>query len=372
MALANMLLSMSAYMLIPLLSGWLMEIGFSPIQVGIVYGSFALGLYLLGGFCSWLVQRFRRNWVCMVSVLTVALSIFFFCSVGLAQRSMIGISLVIAQAMLVGAAYGLAQMVLASTLVIDKCESFQRTEANYADAWFSRFSLSLGPLIGVILLQLTDYKMAFCCAGSCAVLAFVLIKLVHFPFRAPEETVHLYSTDRFFLKKGLPVYVNLLLYTFAVGMLLSMNPSHLFYGMLMVGFFIALLAIRFVFINADIRSEVITGSVLLIASFLMMALRRDVTVNYVAPMLVGCGIGIISSRLLLFLLKLSRHCQRGTSQSTFMLSWETGLALGLATGFAVFPSRDDSMLMTALTITVIALIMYQFYTHDWFMKHKNR
>ena len=373
MAIANMLLSMSSYMLIPVLPGWLMGIEkFTPVQVGMLFASFGLGLYMLGGFCTWLVQRYRRNWVCMISVSAVALSIFFLYYINLKQGSLQGVSLMLVQALIFGAAYGLAQMVLASTLIIDKCDSFLRTEANYADAWFSRFALSLGPLVGILVLRLTDYNMAINCACGCAILSLVLIKLVHFPFRSPEETAHVFSSDRFFLLKGFPIYINLLLYSMSVGMLFSMSHSHLFYAMLMTGFLLALLGIRFVFINADMRSEVITGSVLLIAAFLMMALRRDVTVNYLAPMFVGCGIGIIGSRFLLFFIKLSRHCQRGTSQSTFMLAWETGLALGLGIGFSAFYPHNYRLLIVALVITVVALLMYHFYTHNWYMKHKNR
>jgi hypothetical protein len=55
--------------------------------------------------------------------------------------------------------FGLAQMVLASTLVIDTCESYQRTEANHSVSWFGRFALSLGPLTGVILLQQWDFSV---------------------------------------------------------------------------------------------------------------------------------------------------------------------------------------------------------------------
>jgi hypothetical protein len=45
-------------------------------------------------------------------------------------------------------------MVLASTLIIDVCESFQRTEANHSAGWFARFSLSLGPMLSLVLYPL--------------------------------------------------------------------------------------------------------------------------------------------------------------------------------------------------------------------------
>ena len=86
----------------------------------------------------------------------------------------------------------------------------------------------------------------------------------------------------------------------------------------------------------------------------------------------GLAVGIVSSRFLLFFVKLSRHCQRGTSQSTYFLGWESGLALGLGLGYGLFYDHRNLLFCTCLTITVMALVMYHFLTHQWFMKHKNR
>ena len=80
---------------------------------------------------------------------------------------------------------------------------------------------------------------------------------------------------------------------------------------------------------------------------------------------------IVGSRFLLFFIKLSRHCQRGTSQSTFLLGWESGIAWGVGLGIAVFQGDTTSALITALALAIVALIMYQF-THVWFTNNKNR
>jgi uncharacterized membrane protein YbjE (DUF340 family) len=86
----------------------------------------------------------------------------------------------------------------------------------------------------------------------------------------------------------------------------------------------------------------------------------------------GLGLGLVGGRFLLFFIKLSRHCQRGTSQSTFMLGWESGLAIGVGFGYYAFSGRVMEMLMVALLLDVTALLMYVFWTHRWFLGHKNR
>ena len=58
MAISSLLLTMSVYILIPIMPHWLMETQhFSPVEAGRSMGVFGLGLYVMGTFCSWLVQR---------------------------------------------------------------------------------------------------------------------------------------------------------------------------------------------------------------------------------------------------------------------------------------------------------------------------
>ena len=140
---------------------------------------------------------------------------------------------------------------------------------------------------------------------------------------------------------------------------------------MMVGFLLALLAQRFVFQDAELKSEVVTGLVLMGAALLMMLTRTQHIVVYAAPVFIGFGIGIIGSRFLLFFIKLSRHCQRGTSQSTFMLGWESGIAWGLGLGLALFKSNPQMILSTGMVLIMVSLVMYNF-THNWFVENKNR
>ena len=155
----------------------------------------------------------------------------------------------------------------------------------------------------------------------------------------------------------------------SVGMLLALTLSFRFYGLVMVGFLLALLAQRFVFREAELKSEIVTGLILLLAVQLMAYTRPLPVVWYVGPVLL---VGIICSRFLLFFIKLSRHCQRGTSQSTCFLGWESGLALGLGLGYALFSGDINGLLITSLIIAVVALLLYNYYVHKWFIQHKNR
>ena len=307
-----------------------------------------------------------------VSVSSVSVVAFSGCFSKYHPASFASFSVILLQRLALGATFGIAQMILSSTLIIDTCESFQRTEANHAASWFSRFALSLGPLAGLVIGRQTGFSMVVLTAMGCAAAAILLIMLVHFPFRAPEEDTPTFSLDRFLLPQGWPLFLNLLMITIVMGMLMSVGLSEQFYAMMMTGFLLALLAQRFVFRDAELKSEVVSGLVLMGAALLMMLTRHQAIVSFAAPTFISFGIGIIGSRFLLFFIKLSRHCQRGTSQSTFMLAWESGIAFGLGIGYALLEGNQEQVLQLSLDITVVALLFYNFMTHNWFLKHKNR
>ncbi len=367
---ANLLLTMAVYVFIPVLPEWLLTTEkFSPSETGLCMGVFGLGLYIFGSQCSWLVQRYRRNVVCMWAILVLALDIALLWYIGGIRSEFVEFWVVLLHRLLLGAAFGLAQMVLSSTLIIDTCESYQRTEANHSAAWFARFALSLGPLTGLLVLRSTGFDKVLLVAIGCAVVSVLLIRRVNFPFRAPDENVHVASLDRFLLLQGHVLFVNLLFVSMVMGLLLTLPLTSVFYGLMMAGFLLALLAQRFVFRDAELKSEVVSGLIIMVAALLVLMVYPS---SPVAPVLTGLSVGVICARFLLFFIKLSRHCKRGTSQSTFFLCWETGLAFGMALGYGAFYQCPTSLLTCALVLTGLAMVMYVTYTHSWFIGHKNR
>lgn len=373
LAIANLFLSMSVYMLIPVLPQWLIqEENFSMLEAGLSMGIFALGLFLFGPFVSYMVQHYRRNRVCMHAIVLLVLCHGLLWYIDNLKSEFVEFGLILLQRFVLGSLFGFAQMVLSSTLVIDTCESFQRTEANHSASWFGRFALSLGPLAGIVIQQIWGFNIVIIVAAALALAAVLLIRTVDFPFRAPEEHVHVFSCDRFLLDKGGVLFLNLLMITIAIGIAIGQMDSLQEFGMMMIGFFLALLAQRFIFRDAELKSEVVTGLILLSAALLIIQTRHTVAAGYISSTFIGMATGIIGTRFLLFFIKLSRHCQRGTSQSSFMLAWESGLALGVGVIYLMTEWLPQQLNIIALALAIAALLMYNWMTHSWFMTHKNR
>lgn len=368
MAIANMLLMTAIYICVPSLMAYLKEAGFTALETAACIGIYGLGIFVLGARCSYLVQRYRRNQVCLYAIAAVVATTL--CLYYAIQAHYASLLVVLALRFLLGVSLGLAQMTLSSTLIIDTCESFQRTGANHAAAWFARFALSLGPALSLFVGQQWGDNFALLVSSALAVVAFILIAAVRFPFKTPADHVAQFSLDRFFLPQALPLFLLIMTITTIVGLLFAMPHAETYYGMIMPGFVLALLSEKYVFANADLKSEVITGLFALAAAILLLLAPQPEAATYLSPALLGFGVGIMGSRLLLFLIKLARHCQRGTSQSTFFLAWELGISLGLFLGLGVIPPAQIPIV--GLILAALALITYNISIHPWYMKHKNR
>ena len=368
LSIAKFLLCMAVYMLIPILPYWMMsQAQFDGATMSFVFLSYLVGVVLPGPFSSFLVQRFRRNNVALLAILCmipVFYALFFISQLPLWSLYVL--------ACCFGASFGFVQEVLSSTLIVDVCDSSHRTEANYASSWFGRIALAVGPMVGLLLCKHLGIQFVFITLAVDCLLALLLVSMVKFPFKTPEDEIHLVSFDRFFLTDGKWLFLNQLLIMTAVGILLSLSHSVSFYALMLLGFFFALLSQRFVFANADLKSEIVTGLFALCASVGILFTQQGRAMSHLSPTLLGYGIGLIGSRFQMFLLKLSRHCQRGTSQSTYFLGWESGISLGLFLGWYALNRNEFVALSVSLGLLLLALAFYHFFTHHWYVQHKNR
>lgn len=384
---ANLLLMTSVYMLFIAVPHYMLLAGFLPIEVASVLGAYGLGIFALGGFCSYWVQRYRRNRVCQYAIagVVVCIALLYYLEVFLDIKMDFWMLLV--TRFLLGACLGVAQITLSSTLIIDTCESFQRTEANYITSWFSRLAIALGPIVAILSIRYLDFKMTFPLSAALALASLVLVSLVKFPFKAPTEHMPLFSLDRFFLPQGMPLFVNIVAIMAVVGVVMSCPHSLGYYIMVFAGLVMAVIAEKYAFADADLKSEVFTGLVLLVAVLFVSHAQQTAALEFVAPTMLGFSVGIMGSRFLLFYIKLAKHCQRGTSVSSFFLAWEFGLSLGLSGGFMLLDGEDlqaltsaepildlipSHVMVSGVVVSLLSLLVYNFLVHPWYMRHRNR
>ncbi len=369
LAIANFLLTTSLYMLWPVLPLWIVQhCNVSPLCAGGIVALSGLAVYLTGPVLSYLVDRYRRKTVCLLGVLAVALA-----STGYAFAQ--SLLLILLLRLLQGMMAGLYAMASGGTLVIDITQSPNRTAANLVYAWCGRLGLAVGPFVGLLLQEFFPLQTILLVSAGLGLVALALVFLLHIPFRAPLAPP-LFSLDRFLLSNGWLMFLNLLLVAVPTGIMLGVVRSYTFFGVLVIGFLLAILALKFVFTDADIRSEVVSGLILYGCAMLLQISHHEEMAFYTSAILVGLGLGLILPKLQFFFIELSEHCERGSANNMYYLGWEFGIALGFFIGFVgienTWLKSTTSGYIIVLMLLIAALGLYLLLVHPWFMKHKRR
>lgn len=362
LCIGNLFLSISVYMLLPVLSLWLAQscIGLTSVQTGVVIALSAFAVILLGPFYAYLIDTYKRKYVSVMALLIVAVSTLL---IPLADTYIELLILRVIQ----GAMYGLAIMTTGSTLVIDVASSFRRTDANNAFAWFARLSLSLGALTGIILYQYFDINVVTAVSAGLSVLASILISMIRVPFRAPLDPP-VFSLDRFMLLRGWPVAVNILLLASVLGLLLATIHTYEYYVYMMVGFVISLFTAMYLFTPKRMFTQIFVGlSLIGLGVLWTYSVSCNLWMLPCGAMCVGCGLGLSAYCFLVFLIKLSEHCQRGTANSTYYLSWEIGIACGILLGYSYTPK---ARIIIGLGLAFITLLFYLIFVKYWFKRYR--
>ncbi len=333
--------------------------GASQCPLSFAMAAFSVGLYVLGPLSSYLVARFQRKNVYEVSLLALAAvsGIMYF------SRDVVSVALV---RFLEGAVCGLAQVSLGSTLLNDLTVSERRTLSDYYFAWSAILAMPAGMAAAYYAMPVAGFDAVLLASVLMMLLSAFVVMRIRVPFRAPIN-VKLFSCDRFWQKNDLLPFINLLLLSTTFGMFIAANRQPLMFAFAALGVLAAYPLRKMVFTDADVRAEIVTGMILVLAALLIPFATSSAASLHAAALLFGAGIGLSSSRFLLYFLKMTGHCQRGTAQNTYMLSRECGYAAGFVCAFFV-----PHPAVIAIPVAVFSMAFYLAVTHPWFLKHNDR
>lgn len=367
--LINFLVSSLIYMSLPLWPAVVeQELSLTSSQVGLSLLLFCLGLTVPGCVCSYLLDAYRRKSVCFWLVVALAASCILV-PMGLPFHGVLLIRF------LQGVAFCMFHIALGNTIMVDITISERRDFASYIYFLVCRFALAVGPLLGVFLFSsllffssdVAGYVHWLPFLG--VVLALYFLIRLKVPFRTPIRN-DVFSLDRFWLPRCLPLVGVLFAVAFCVGVQMALNAERLYFLYLLVGFILSLVLHFAVFYRADIRAEVVTGFLCLIASFLLLIFEGS-EFFMMSAALSGYGLASISGKFLKFFTIVSNHTERGSAQGTYKLTFECAFCLGFALACMVqFPLT--SLYVSCLVISVLAMASYLLYVHRWFLLHIKR
>ncbi len=195
------------------------------------------------------------------------------------------------------------------------------------------------------------------------------------------------SLDRFFLPQGFLLFLNTAAITTVVGLLFSIQHSVVFYTMLMGGFIIALLAEKFAFPNAELKSEVFSGVIFMLAGSFDILHKPSVghPVHLSIPDRIWhwCNRKQVPAVLYQTGQTLPERNQsefifpvlgiRNQPRTVFRI-WLLGKSQNCRTAKVLAQIQTDHEYILAISIVllVLTLVFYNYCVHPWYMKHRNR
>lgn len=357
MCVANWFLHIYVFSIIPLLNTHFSKLGYETQWVGWATLAFAIGMILPGPFGAHMMERRSRKEIYLKALIVVGPIATW------GYVTFTDVRLLLAIQLLQGIAFGVSQTALGTTLVNDILQSKQRNKGDIIYGWAGRIGIPLGLFTGYVLSIIMSIQQAYWWALVACALSFVLVAQTVVPIKAPVK-VPLITLDRFFLPKSVPLGLSMFAAPWTLGRIAGAFPhsDNLLWGSaylcISLGVLLAFLIQIFIRRKLEQRTLVALGYVLTLIGLGLISYPNWIIGN-LGDVILGCGIGAVSSRHLMDWVTQSDHCQRGTAQNTYLLFWRLSFSLGLLCTclYGLHDVKVDEGLC------VVSLILYLFWTH---------
>ncbi|MDE6497892.1 MAG: MFS transporter [Muribaculaceae bacterium] len=336
--LCNFLLFFAFFLLTPLLPLYLDDqFHADKDTIGIVLSGYVVATLLVRPFSGFVVDTFDRK-----KVLIICFFVFFICFSGYVGA---GTLLMFA---IVRTAHGLpfgATTVANSTVAIDVLPSERRNEGIGFYGLSNNLAMAIAPSAGIYLYNRTEnFSLLFWLSLILAFAGFLCSTSVKLPERKPVQGKPKISLDHFFLGRAWLLAVNICFFGLCWGV---MSNYVAIYGREAMGitdgtgiFFMLLssgLILSRLFGAKSLRAGLMTrnatiGVILSLAGYSLFGFVATPWAYYLSALLIGLGNGRMYPAFLNMFIKVARHDQRGTANSSILISWDLGTGLGIVLG----------------------------------------
>jgi MFS family permease len=350
---ANFTLFFAFYVLTPLLPLYLSEhFGATKDVIGLVLSGYTITALLFRPFSGYVVDAFPRKKVLMVAF--GAFAIFF--AGYLAASTLLLFTIV---RTLHGGPFG-ALTVSNSTVAIDVLPSSRRTEGIGYYGLSNNLAMAIAPSVGIFIYQVTNsFEFLFWLALIVACCGWLVDSTVSLTPKAclPSRTL---SLDRFFLVRGWLLGLNMVAFGFSFGVLSNYlaiygkevmgitGGTGTYFMLCSVGLILSRLQGGKALRNGRVTHNAGSGMVISLIGYtlfiLMPTLYELSIINYPlsiavgyygSALLIGLGNGHMWPAFQNMTINVAHNNQRGTANSTILISWDIGMGLGILVGGVV-------------------------------------
>lgn len=376
---ANFMIFFSFMLLTPLLPLYLKETFAADKQtIGLVLSGYTLLALLIRPFGGFFVDSFPRK-----KVLLICYGLFtIFFGGYLAAGSLLLFTLV---RTLHGAPFG-ASTVANSTVAIDVLHPTRRAEGIGYYGLSNNIASAIAPALAIYLLNIThNYNLLFWLAFLTSAIGLGINATLKLNPRELIKDKPKISLDRFFLLKGWSEGLSMMCLSFSYGVTATYvaiygketlnisGGSAVFFMLLSLGLILSRLVGSRTLRQGKITQNASVGILISLCGYLMFALLQNPIGYYGSAFIVGLGNGHMWPAYQTMFLNLAPHTQRGTANSSILISWDIGVGLGTLIGGAIAEhfGYQQAFIASAL-VNLIGIIIFFGYAKNDFLKNKLR
>lgn len=373
---ANFLMACSFNLLMPSIPLYITEqMGVAQSKTGVVLASYAIALMFVRPFSGYIVDIYSRKKILLISFSCYVL-IFF----GYFWATTVLLFVIVR--FLHGITWGLST-VSSSTLAIDVVPSERRAEGIGYYGTFMNVAMAIGPFVAIHIYNNWGFDRLLDCAIVMGMLGIVTVALIKAPTRPKPEDVQKLSLDRFFLVKGWPIFLNQLLPCFAWG---TIGPFVAQYGkqinipnagiffLFWAGGIVASRVFAGRLVDKGKIHQVNVSAMMIVAiAFCSFALIHNIYAFCISGLFIGVGFGMMFPALQTLYINMAENSQRGTANSTYLIGFDLGLAIGmLLGGYITGIFSFERLYLIASGLCVISVFVYWFSSRIIFEKNRLR
>jgi MFS family permease len=384
---ANFSLFFAFYVLTPLLPLYLSEhFGATKDVIGLVLSGYTITALLFRPFSGYVVDSFPRKLVLMVSFSVFA--IFF---AGYLAASTLLLFMLVRT--LHGGPFGMLT-VANSTVAIDVLPSSRRTEGIGYYGLSNNLAMAIAPTVGIFVYKYShSFELLFWIALVVACCGWMVDATIDLKSKDIVKNKSKLSLDRFFLMKGWLLGVNMVAFGFSFGVLSNYlaiygkevmgitGGTGTYFMLCSIGLILSRLQGGKALRQGRLTHNAGEGMVISLVGYtlfiLMPTLNQLSIVNYQlsiilgyygSALLIGLGNGHMWPAFQNMTINVAENNQRGTANSTILISWDIGMGLGILLGGVVSELAGyGAAFWTVVVVNATGVILFFAATKQFFL-----
>jgi predicted MFS family arabinose efflux permease len=377
--LANFMIFFSFMLVTPLLPIYLSETFAADKHViGVVLSGYTLTALLVRPFSGFIVDSYPRKQVLLICFFLM----FIFFAGYLVAGSLLLFAIV---RTLHGAPFG-ATTVANSTVAIDVLPSSRRAEGIGYYGLSNNIATAISPSVAIYLYQLThNFDLIFTLSMIVAGIGLIINSTVKLEKRELIKDKKVISLDRFFLMKAWSQSLTMVCFAFSYGVLSTYiaiygkeqlgitSGTGLFFLLMSLGLICSRLIGNKSLRNGKIVENASLGIVVSLVGYFIFAAVNNSFGYYSAAIIIGLGNGHMFPAFQTMFINLAPHTQRGTANSSLLISWDVGVGLGILIGGIVveYFGYGASFWVSAI-INLLGVVGFLFFARKLFLRDKLR